>query len=111
MAYGVMGGFMQPQGHLQVMCRLADFHQNPQAALDAPRWQVKRDVNVITGLKVSIEPGFRPDVYDDLRRRGHDLEVAKIHNVTFGAGEVIYKLPDGYAGASDPRGDGQAAGF
>jgi gamma-glutamyltranspeptidase/glutathione hydrolase len=111
MAYGVMGGFMQPQGHLQVMCRLADFRQNPQAALDAPRWQVKRDVNLVKGLKVSIEPGFREETYDDLRRRGHDLEMAKTRNNTFGAGEAIYKLADGYAGASDPRGDGQAAGF
>jgi gamma-glutamyltranspeptidase/glutathione hydrolase len=111
MAFGVMGGFMQPQGHLQVMCRVADFHQNPQAALDAPRWQVKRDVTTDTGLKVSIEPGFRPDVYDDLRRRGHEVDVAAKRNNLFGAGEVIYKLPDGYAGATDPRGDGQAAGF
>jgi gamma-glutamyltranspeptidase / glutathione hydrolase len=107
----VMGGFMQPQGHLQVMCRVADFGQNPQAALDAPRWQVKRDVTTDAGLKVSVEPGFRPDVYDDLRRRGHDVEVDKQRNVLFGAGEVIYKLQDGYAGASDPRGDGQAGGF
>ena len=111
MAYGVMGGFMQPQGHLQVMCRLADFRQNPQAALDAPRWQVKRDVVTDTGLKVLIEPGFRDEVYEDLRRRGHDLEVAKTRNNLFGAGEAIYRLPDGYAGASDPRGDGQAGGY
>jgi gamma-glutamyltranspeptidase/glutathione hydrolase len=111
MAFGVMGGFMQPQGHLQVMCRVADFGQNPQAALDAPRWQVKRDVTTSTGLKVGIEPGFRDDVYEDLRRRGHDVEVAKQRNVLFGAGEVIYKLQDGYAGASDSRGDGQAGGF
>jgi gamma-glutamyltranspeptidase/glutathione hydrolase len=111
MAFGVMGGFMQPQGHLQVMCRVADFRQNPQAALDAPRWQVKRDVNVDAGLKVGIEPGFRPDVYDDLRRRGHDVEVAARRNNQFGAGQVIYKLDNGYAGASDPRGDGQAGGF
>ena len=111
MAYGVMGGFMQPQGHLQVLCRLADFRQNPQAALDAPRWQVKRDVNLVKGLKVTIEPGSRPDVYDDLRRRGHDLEVAPKRNVLFGAGQVIHSLEHGYAGASDPRGDGQAVGF
>jgi gamma-glutamyltranspeptidase/glutathione hydrolase len=102
---------MQPQGHLQVMCRVADFGQNPQGALDAPRWQVKREVTTSTGLKVGIEPGFRDDVYEDLRRRGHDVEVAKQRNVLFGAGEVIYKLQDGYAGASDPRGDGQAGGF
>ena len=111
MAYGVMGGFMQPQGHVQVLCRIADFKQNPQAALDAPRWQVKRDVNLTTGLKVNVEPGYREDTYDELKRRGHDVEVAKTRNVTFGAGQAIYKLEHGYAGASDPRGDGQAVGF
>ena len=60
---------------------------------------------------MSIEPGFRPDVYDDLRRRGHDVDEAKTRNNLFGAGEVIYKMEGGYAGASDPRGDGQAGGF
>jgi gamma-glutamyltranspeptidase / glutathione hydrolase len=93
------------------LCRLADFRQNPQAALDAPRWQVKRDVNVSKGLKVAIEPGFRQETYDDLRRRGHDLEVAPKRVVTFGAGQAIYRIEHGYAGASDPRGDGQAVGF
>jgi gamma-glutamyltranspeptidase/glutathione hydrolase len=105
MAFGVMGGFMQPQGHLQVLARMADFDQNPQAALDAPRWQVQE------GLKVSMEPGFGADVYDELNRRGHDVEVATQRSVRFGAGQVIYKLDDGYCGASDPRGDGQAVGY
>ena len=106
MAYGVMGGFMQPQGHVQVLCRLADFKQNPQAALDAPRWQIKRE-----GLKVSVEPGFRQDTYDELKRRGHELEVAAQKNVQFGAGQAIFRLENGYAAGSDPRGDGQAVGF
>ncbi|HRP62974.1 MAG TPA: gamma-glutamyltransferase [Phycisphaerales bacterium] len=105
MAFGVMGGYMQPQGHAQVMIRLADHNQNPQAALDAPRWQVEK------GLKVSIEPGFAPDVYASLRERGHDLAVADARTVAHGGAQAIYKLDDGYFGASDLRRDGQAVGF
>ena len=67
LSFGVMGGFMQPQGHAQVMIRLADHHQNPQAALDAPRWQVTE------GRGVLIEPGFDDAVYEDLRQRGHEV--------------------------------------
>lgn len=105
MAFGVMGGFMQPQGHLQVFTRLVDFNQNPQAALDAPRWQVS------SGLKVAIEPGFDPSLYQELTRRGHDLTIAESRNVSFGRGQAIYKLDDCYCGASDLRADGQAVGF
>jgi gamma-glutamyltranspeptidase/glutathione hydrolase len=105
MAFGVMGGFMQPQGHVQVLTRLADFGQNPQAALDAPRWQVKE------GLKVIAEPGHPEATYDELRRRGHDLEVKKEKLPEFGYGQAILKLEAGYAGASDGRGDGQAVGY
>ncbi len=105
MAYGVMGGFMQPQGHAQVFTRLFDFNQNPQAALDAPRWQVT------TGLKVTIEPGFEPSLYEELKRRGHDIEIAKERSVTFGRGQAIYKLDDCYCAGSDLRADGQAVGY
>ena len=105
MAYGVMGGFMQPQGHLQVLSRIVDFHQNPQAALDAPRWQVMKN------LKVTIEPGFEPSLYEELKRRGHEVEIAKERSVSFGRGQAIYKLADGYCGASDLRADGQAVGY
>ena len=105
MAYGVMGGFMQPQGHLQVLTRFVDFSQNPQAALDAPRWQVKE------GLKVIMEPGHPEATYDELRRRGHDLEMKKEKLPEFGYGQAILKLEGGYAGASDGRGDGQAVGY
>ena len=105
MAFGVMGGFMQPQGHLQVFTRIVDYKQNPQAALDAPRWQVTR------GTKVTIEPGFESSLYDELKRRGHDLEIAELRSVTFGRGQAIYKLDDGYCGASDLRADGQAVGY
>jgi len=105
MAFGVMGGAMQPQGHGQVMIRLADHGQNPQAALDAPRWQVTG------GMKVRIEPGFSDDVYDTLRNRGHNLEIDTRRWVLFGGGQAIYRLDDGYLGASDLRRDGQAVGF
>ncbi len=101
-AFGVMGGFMQPQGQLQSFLRMIDHPQNPQAALDAPRWQVTE------GLKVMIEPGFEPAMYEELRRRGHVLDVAKTRSVTFGRGQVIWRLDDGYCAASDLRADGQA---
>jgi gamma-glutamyltranspeptidase/glutathione hydrolase len=104
MAFGVMGGFMQPQGHLQVASRFIDFSQNPQAALDGPRWQVT------TGKRVLIEPGFAPTVYEELKRRGHDL-VPEPRTILFGSGQAILRLRDAYAGASDPRHDGQAVGF
>jgi gamma-glutamyltranspeptidase/glutathione hydrolase len=104
MAFGVMGGFMQPQGHMQVASRFIDFHQNPQAALDAPRWQVRIDKTVW------IEPGFAPSVYEDLTRRGHKL-VHQPRTIEFGSGQAILKLKDSYTAASDCRHDGQAVGF
>ena len=64
MSFGVMGGPMQPQGHAQMVVRLCDYAQNPQAASDAPRWRVAG------GREVHVEPGFKPDVLDELRSRG-----------------------------------------
>jgi gamma-glutamyltranspeptidase/glutathione hydrolase len=95
---------MQPQGHLQVASRFIDFNQNPQAALDAPRWQVTAN------KKVLIEPGFAPSVYEELTRRGHEL-THEPRTITFGSGQAILRLKDGYAGASDCRHDGHAVGF
>ncbi|RMH09676.1 MAG: gamma-glutamyltransferase family protein [Planctomycetota bacterium] len=105
MAFGVMGGFMQPQGHAQVLMRMADHDMNPQTALDAPRWQVEK------GLRVSIEPGFDETVYERLRELGHELRVHERRNASFGRGQAIYKLDDGYCAGSDLRCDGQAVGF
>ena len=65
MAFGVMGGHMQPQGHVQMMVRIFDYGQNPQAASDAPRWHVTED------FRLGLEGGFDPSVADELRRRGH----------------------------------------
>lgn len=105
MAFGVMGGFMQPQGHMQVVSRLVDFQQNPQAALDAPRWQVTE------GLKIMLEPGFEASVVDELRKRGHEIEIADKRTVTFGRGQAVYKMNGTYCAGSDLRADGQAVGF
>jgi gamma-glutamyltranspeptidase/glutathione hydrolase len=105
MSFGVMGGFMQPQGHVQVLTRMIDHGQNPQAALDAPRWQVSK------GLDVSIEPGFADSVYAALRDLGHHVEVVRARTVAHGGGQAIWRLDDGYCGASDQRRDGQAVGF
>ena len=105
MAFGVMGGPMQPQGHLQVVCRIMFGNQNPQAALDAPRWKL------LGGRKVAIEDGFSEEVYADLRMRGHELEIAAERTVAFGGGQAVYRLSNGLVGASDQRRDGQAVGF
>ena len=102
--FGVMGGPMQPQGHIQVACRMLFANQNPQAALDAPRWRLA------SGTGIQIEPGFKGDVYESLRAMGHDLQQATERSITFGGGQVVYQLKDGYIGASDQRRDGQAVG-
>ncbi len=105
MSFGVMGGPMQPQGHLQMMVRLADYAQNPQAAADAPRWRVDG------GLDVSVEPGFAPGVLEELRRRGHRLKTDRPPSA-FGGAQLVWRLAGGgYCAGSDPRKDGHAVGF
>jgi gamma-glutamyltranspeptidase/glutathione hydrolase len=104
MSFGVMGGPMQPQGHVQVVVRIADYLQNPQAACDGPRFRW------VQGLEVSCEKGFPPSTRDELRRRGHDLVATDDYN-EFGSCQAIWRLDDGYCAASDPRRDGQAAAF
>ncbi|CAM2886662.1 gamma-glutamyltransferase [Mycobacterium intermedium] len=104
MSFGVMGGQMQPQGHVQLMVRIADYGQNPQAACDGPRFRW------VQGLQVSCERGFPPATLDELRRRGHDLVEVDDYN-QFGSCQAIWRLDDGYVAASDPRRDGQAAAF
>jgi len=103
MAFGVMGGFMQPQGHVQVVTRMVDFAQNPQAALDAPRWQWMQ------GKAVKLEPGFSDATIAELRQRGHEITIADARTVTFGRGQAIMRMKDGLMGASDLRADGLVA--
>ncbi len=104
MSFGVMGGTMQPQGHVQVIVRVADHGQNPQAACDGPRFRW------IQGTQISCENGFPRSTLEELRQRGHDLVAVDDYN-QFGSCQAIWRLDDGYFAASDPRRDGQAAAF
>lgn len=103
MSYGVMGGSMQPQGHVQMMIRIFQYGQNPQTAIDAPRWRFMDNLNVI------LEPGFKNSIYIDLAKIGHHITKERFYK--FGGAQIIYKLENGYLGASDWRKDGQAVGF
>lgn len=103
MAYGVMGGAFQIQGHVQLMVRILDYEQNPQTALDAPRWRINEDGSIL------VEDGFKPEVLHDLMSRGHKIK--KVDFTSFGGAQLIYVFQDGYCGASDHRKDGQAVGF
>ena len=109
MSFGVMGGDMQPQGHLQTLVRMLDYRQQPQAACDAPRWRWAR------GGTVSLEQGMPAETIEGLRAMGHQVEPFADSYQDFGAGQFIWRLGDpaveGYAAASDPRRDGLAAGW
>jgi gamma-glutamyltranspeptidase/glutathione hydrolase len=104
MSFGVMGGTMQPQGHTQVMVRIADYGQSPQAACDGPRFRF------VQGMDVSVEPNFPPATLEELQRRGHRIVTVDDYN-QFGSAQLIWKLDSGYFAGSDPRRDGQAVGF
>ena len=105
--FGIMGGFMQPQAHAQYVLRSVLHGQNPQAALDAPRWQWMK------GMEVQLEPGWPEATVAGLRERGHAVTVAGERSVTFGRGQAIARVGEGrevMCGGSDLRGDGVAAG-
>jgi gamma-glutamyltranspeptidase/glutathione hydrolase len=109
MSFGVMGGNMQPQGHLQTLVRMLDYGQNPQAACDAPRWRYN------AGLEINVEAALDKATVQGLQARGHRVEVINDSYQDFGAGQFIWRAGDpkveGYVAASDARRDGQAAGF
>jgi|SRR5690242_5019877 len=102
---GVMGGPIQPQGHVQTLVRLLDYRQQPQAVLDAPRWKVN------AGLSIDLETGISPSVQDGLAALGHRFASIPDAYMDFGAGQIVVRDGDRYIAASDPRRDGQAAGF
>jgi gamma-glutamyltranspeptidase/glutathione hydrolase len=103
MSFGVMGGPMQPQGHAQMMIRIFEYGQNPQAASDAPRWCV------LKGLRVNVEHGIKKEIIEGLNQLGHKISTANY--IQFGGAQLIYKLENGYLAASDHRKDGQAIGI
>jgi gamma-glutamyltranspeptidase/glutathione hydrolase len=103
MSFGVMGGHMQPQGHVQLVLRVALFGQNPQTACDAPRWYVAPDGSV------GLEPELEAAVGASLQARGHQL-IDSPPTLLFGGAQAIYKLDGCYCAGSDPRKDGQAVG-
>jgi len=110
MSFGVMGGDMQPQGHLQSIVRMLDYGQQPQAACDAPRWKVNRD------FSLDIESTFDAQTARGLQGLGHEIKGIDDPYMDFGSGQFIWKLdrndPErGYVAASDTRRDGLAAGF
>lgn len=109
MSFGVMGGDMQPQGHLQTLVRMLDYDQQPQAACCAPRWKVNRD------FTLDVESTMDPAVVAGLRALGHQLKSVDDPYMDFGSGQFIWRLSsdleDGYVAASDSRRDGQAVGF
>ena len=103
--FGVMGGYMQPQGHVQVMMNYIDFHLDPQQALDAPRWQWLRDGTV------SVESRFSPDLARALWRLGHDVRL-DLNTPSFGRGQMIVRLPNGVlVGGTESRTDSNIACF
>jgi gamma-glutamyltranspeptidase / glutathione hydrolase len=105
LAFGVMGGFMQAQGHMQMVCRLADFAQNPQAMIDAPRFMV----SPLDGT-VKLEAHMPSGVAEGLRARGHGVELLPTGHLDFGAAQIVLHAGDHHVAASDGRRDGQALG-
>ncbi len=113
MSFGVMGGNMQPQGHMQTLVRMLDYKQNPQAACDAPRWRFN------AGLEINVESAMGAKTIEGLGALGHRMEVINDSYQDFGAGQFIWRVGEengnpaveGYVAASDARRDGLAAGF
>ncbi|MEE3279944.1 MAG: gamma-glutamyltransferase family protein [Pseudomonadota bacterium] len=104
MAFGVMGGHMQHQGHVQMVTRIFDHDENPQAASDAPRWHVSPD------YRLALETGTSPNTINALNDRGHEALLVEDEGL-FGGAQLICCLQDGYCAASDHRKEGMAAGF
>jgi gamma-glutamyltranspeptidase/glutathione hydrolase len=118
MAFGVMGGYMQPQGHLQVLVNMLDLGMEPQQALDTPRWRLMVDGGGMgardPGGLLLVEDGWAFGTMADLTRRGHRLApIDSFGQGTFGGGQIISRDPDSgvLKAGSDPRKDGCAVGF
>lgn len=103
--FGVMGAYMQPQGHIQVVQNLIDFHMNPQQALNVPRWQW------IGKKKILVEKGFPEKIMKELRRMGHEIQISD-DTLSFGRGQIILKQENHtFIGGTEPRADGSVLGY
>jgi len=103
--FGVMGGFMQPQGHVQVIVNTVDYHMNPQECLDAPRMQWTGGRHIQLGREVGAH------IASELARRGHEIEVLNT-NSAMGRGQIIWRTENGLlVGGTEPRCDGMAAAW
>ena len=101
--FGVMGGYMQPQGHVQVMMNYIDFSMDPQQCLDAPRWQWMKNGTV------TVESRFDPEIARALRRRGHDITM-DLNTPSFGRGQMIVRMDNGtLVGGTESRTDSNIA--
>ncbi|MEC1179554.1 gamma-glutamyltransferase family protein [Metasolibacillus meyeri] len=102
--FGVMGGYMQPQGHMQVVSHTVDFDLNPQAALDMPRWQWTGEKTIL------VEPHFPQYLIEELRRKGHNIQISESGN--FGRGQIIWRNEEGVLiGGTESRTDGHIASY
>ena len=104
---GVMGGFQQPQGHLQVISNMVDLKMTPQSALDAPRF----NYDPFSGI-INLEETFNEDTYEKLIKLRHDIKVLKGYEKgAFGGGQAINKYLNTFIAGSDPRKDGLALSY
>lgn len=121
MSFGVMGGAMQPQGHLQVLVNMLHHKHHPQKAIDAPRFCIgsvslnKPNPEPFYNRIIALEHGVKQEVFDKLKEMGHDVEYVRGNEqVVFGKGQMILQIKDEktgkrvWAAGSDPRGDGCA---
>ncbi len=105
MSFGLMGGSMQPQGHTQLLVRMADYGQGPQGAIDGPRFRI------VQGMEVNFEHEWSRATLEELARRGHKVVELPEGYMDFGCSQIAHRLADGYLCASDPRRDSLAVGF
>ena len=118
-SFGIMGGFVQPQAHLQVLSNLVDLGLNPQQALDLPRFRLNADIGKGVGAEdaggeVFLEEGFSLDTLTALGNKGHHITLLSGQKrVLFGGGQVIWRDPTSgvLIAGSDPRKDGCAMGY
>lgn len=103
--FGVMGGFMQPQGHVQLLVNALDYGMNPQECLDAPRMQWTG------GRRIQLEREVPEEIAAGLAARGHEVEIAQ-SRINMGRGEIIWRTENGLlVGGTEPRCDGCAAAW